>query len=142
MTVDEGENKLRQLLLEAGFDFSHPDPALAWKVFKSFATEPVESDGEELFFEAGDGDPVKGFPGYFDFVRQFRHYPDDGVVWDEQITAHFTCPPNVKLGLRGYLQADQFANLSAFFRAVEASSAFRTGIAYPGWCFEVRLDGC
>src|SRR5262249_13764268 len=45
MTVDEAADRLRQLLLNAGFDFAHPRPELAWEVFKRFAAEPVESAG-------------------------------------------------------------------------------------------------
>jgi hypothetical protein len=46
MTVDEAEDRLRQLLRDAGLDFERPSPLLAWEVFKRFATEPVESAGE------------------------------------------------------------------------------------------------
>jgi hypothetical protein len=146
VNVEEAEAYLRQMLIDAGFDPTHPNPALAWEVFQRFAGVPVESGGgrecEELWFEAGDGDPVKGWPGYFDFVRFFRQYTEDGAVWNEMITAHFSCEPGVQLGLRGTVSAADLADLPAFFRAVEASPSFRAGLADSGWSFEVRLDAC
>jgi hypothetical protein len=53
-----------------------------------------------LWFEAGEGDPVNGFPGYFDFVRQFLQATERGLEYHEQITAHFTCEPGVQVGLQ------------------------------------------
>jgi hypothetical protein len=106
----------------------------------------VESAGgracEELWFEASDGDPVTGSPGYFDFVRQFLQDTERGAEYHEQITAHFACGPGVRLGLRGTIHAENLADLPAFFRAVEGSESFRTGQSFGGWSFEVRVDVC
>jgi hypothetical protein len=141
--VDEAADRLRQLLADAGFDPDRPDPTVAWEVFKRFATEPVDVQTTELWFEAADGDPAEEFPAYFDFVRMFMHYPDDGAEWGEQITVHFTAPPAVRLGMvRGTVQAEHVADPVAWFRAVEASPSFRAGVGYTGWEFEVRIDGC
>ena len=55
------------MLLDRGGDFGRPNLALAWEVFKRFAVVPAESGGgrecEELWFEAGDGDPAKAGRG-------------------------------------------------------------------------------
>lgn len=146
MTVYEAADKLRQHLLEVRFDFTHPNPLVAWAAFKRFATEPVESAGgrecEELWFEANDGDPANAFPGYFDFVRQFLQDTERGAEYHEQITAHFTCEPKVQLGFGETLLAANLANLPAFFNAVEESEAFRRGLVFSGWAFEVRVDTC
>jgi hypothetical protein len=143
MTVDEAADRLRQLLRDAGFDAARPDPAVAWQAFKHFASEPVDAATTELWFEAADGDPASGSPAYFDFVRMFMHYPDDGAEWGEQITAHFTASASVRLGLRGRsVQAEDTVDLPAWFKAVEASSSFKAGIGFVGWSFEVRIDGC
>jgi hypothetical protein len=146
MTVSDAADRFRQLLLDAGFDFTHPNPLLAWEVFKRFATEPIESAGgrdcEELWFEAGDGNLMNSFPGYFDFVRQFLQETEQGAEYHEQITAHFTCEPSVQLGLRGTIHAEDLANLQTFFRAVERSESFRAGKAFSGWSCEVRVDVC
>jgi hypothetical protein len=141
--VDEAADCLRRLLLDAGFDTASPDPALAWEAFKRFAVLPVEVETTELWFEAADGDPARGFPAYFDFVRLFMHYPDDGAEWGEQITAHFTSPPTVRIGfLAGSVQADDVAEPTAWFAAVEASPSFQVGLRFTGWSFGVRIDGC
>jgi hypothetical protein len=143
VTVEEAEAHLRQMLLDARFDPARPDPGLAWEVFKRFVDVPVESGGgrecEEVWFEAGDGDPAKGWPGYFDFVRMFNQYTEDDAVWHEMITAHFGCPPEARLGLQGSVHAD-LGDLPAFFRAVKASASFRAGLGYAGWSFEVSVD--
>ncbi len=142
VTVDDAADQLRQQLLDAGFDPARPEPVLAWEVFKRFATEPVEAETTELWFEAGDGDPAKDAPAYFDFVRMFVHYPEDGAEWGEQITAHFTGSPGVRLGLGGSVHAADVTDLSSWFRAVEALPSFKAGLAFAGWSFEVRIDGC
>jgi hypothetical protein len=98
--VNDAADRLRQLLADAGFNSDRPDPTTAWAAFKRFAAEPVDAQTTELWFETGDGDPASDSPAYFDFVRMFMHYPDDGAEWGEQITAHFTAPPDVRLGLR------------------------------------------
>jgi hypothetical protein len=143
VTVDEAADRLRQLLLEAGFDSARADLAAGWQAFKRFAAEPADGQTTELWFEAADGNPEENFPAYFDFVRMVMHYPDDGAEWGEQITARFTAPPGVQLGLRGgSVQAEDVGNLSAWFQAVEASPSFKAGLAFDGWSFQVRIDGC
>jgi hypothetical protein len=142
MTVDEAEARLRELLIDTGFDFARPDPGLAWQAFKRFVTEPVDALTTELWFEASDGDPMTDSPAYFDYVRMFTHYPEDGAEWGEQITAHFTGPSSVQLGLRGSVHARDIAHPTAWFKAVEDSASFNAGLGFTGWSFEVRIDGC
>lgn len=143
MDVEAAADHLRQMLADSGFDPARPDPVLAWHVFQRFVSVPVESGGgrecEEVWFEAGDGDPVKGWPGYFDFCRMFNQYTESDACWHEAITAHFACPPDAQLGLRGSVHAD-LSDLPAFFQAVEGSASFRAGLAYSGWSFEVGID--
>jgi hypothetical protein len=143
VTVDEAADRFRRLLHEAGFNPARPNVAVAWQAFKRFAAEPVDDQTTELWFEAADGDPAEGFPAYFDFVRMVMHYPDDGAEWGEQITARFTAPPGVWLGLRGdSVQAEDVADLATWFEAVEASPSFKAGLAFDGWSVEIRIDGC
>jgi hypothetical protein len=116
---------------------------VAWAAFKRFATEPVDVQTTGLWFEAADGDPSSDSPAYFDFVRMFMHSPDDGAEWGEQITAHFTAPPGAPLGLRGRsVHAEDVSDPSPWFAAVEASPAYKAGVSFAGWSFEVRIDGC
>jgi len=72
----------------------------------------------------------------------FTHDSEDGV-WSEQITAHFTAPPGVRLGLdcKG-ISANSLSDLPAWFRAVQASPAFQIGAGLTGWSFKLRIDGC
>jgi hypothetical protein len=147
VTVDEAEAHLRQMLLDAGFDLNHPSPALAWEVFKGFVAVPVESVGgrtcEEVWFEACDGRWKQGWPGYFDFVRQFLQDSEGGAEFHEQITAHFTCAPDVQLGIgEGSTRWVDLGDLPASFRQVEESAAFKAGARFTRWAFEVRIDAC
>jgi len=132
------------MLLDSGFDFAHPDPALAWEVFKRFASVPVDSGGEqaceELWLEAGDGNLAKGWPGYFDFVRFFNQYTEEGAVWHEMVTMHFSSAPSAPPGLRGSVHATDLNNLPTFFNAVESSKLFQMARAYSAWSFEVTWD--
>jgi hypothetical protein len=148
VTVDEAAAHLRQMLLDAGFRFDRPDPRLAWEVFKRFVAVPVESAGgpacEEMWFEACDGRP-EGWPGHFDFVRQFLQDTERGAEYHEQITAHFTCEPMAWVGIgipAGGSVGVDLTELPGAFAAVESSPAFRTGVRFTGWSFEVRVDAC
>jgi hypothetical protein len=94
MNVDAYEAAMRRRLIAAGFDFNRPDLALAWTVFKRFASEPVECHDSYLFWEASED--------YFDFVREFRHYSEDSEyegVWHEQLTIHFIRSTADRLGV-------------------------------------------
>ncbi|MCI0461496.1 MAG: hypothetical protein L0Z62_31480 [Gemmataceae bacterium] len=144
MTIEESQDRLVQLLRDSGFNFAHPNPALAWEVFKQFSAEPVECDDDYLFFEAADGDKKHGWGGYFDFVREYRMpLPgDDAATWYEQLTAHFTNELPDELRIQPVsLHSPHFPDRDSFFRAVEQLPAFRKGLAFPRWAFEVRLDG-
>lgn len=135
MTVDDYEGAMRRRLLEAGFDFSSPDPALAWAAFKDCAAEPVECHDSYLFWEAA-GD-------YFDFVREFQHYTEDDAVWHEQLTIHFTCSPPDSLGIQPVrVFSRDHPSYEAFFKAVEERPEFLKGMAFGRWSVELRVDGC
>lgn len=147
MEVEEAAAHLRCLLADAGFDPARPDPALAWEVFKRFVAVPVESAGgrdcEEVWFEACDGRAEEGWPGYFDFVRQFLQDTESGAEFHEQITAHFTCEPTAPVGIpEGSSAGVDLGELPGAFAAVESSPAFRAGLGFAGWSFEVRVDAC
>ena len=147
MTVEEAAAHLRQMLLDAGFRSDHPDPRLAWEVFKRFVVVPVESAGgrecEEVWFEACDGRPERGWPGYFDFVRQFLQDTERGAEYHEQITARFACEPTAQIGSpEGSSRGVDLAQLPEAFATVESSEAFKAGLGFADWTFEVRVDAC
>lgn len=145
MNVEEATIWLEKCLRHRGFNFHRPDPILGWQTFKSFALEPITSDGgaenESLWFEMGDGDLDDDSPGTFDFVRQFFKYEDD-IEWPQQITLRFACPSQSKLSAHGIIMASDYFDVAAFFRAVESSELFQAGIAFREWSCEVRLDDC
>ena len=135
MTVDDYEAAMRRKLLDAGFAFNRPDPALAWAVFKRFAAEPVECDDSYLFWEVASD--------YFDFVREFRHYTKNDAVWCEKLTVHFTCTPPDSLVVEPVaVFSRDYPTYTAFFHGVEGRSQFFKGLAFKHWSVEVRLEGC
>jgi hypothetical protein len=116
-------------------------------VFKRFVAVPVESRGgwacEEVWFEACDGRTAEGWPGYFDFIRQFLQDTAAGAEFHEQITAHFTCEPTARVGIpEGSSVGVDLAGLPESFAAAESSPAFEAGLGFAGWSFEVRVDAC
>ncbi len=135
MTVDDYEGAVRSRLLDAGFDFSKPDPALAWEVFKACAAEPVECYDSYLFWEAASD--------YFDFVREFRHYTENEAVWHEQLTIHFTCSLPASLDVQPVkVFSRDFSDHEGFFTAVEGRPEFLKGLAFDRWSVELRIDSC
>jgi hypothetical protein len=135
MTVDEYEAAMRRRLLEAGFDFNGPDPALAWAVFKGFAAEPVECHDSYLFWEAASD--------YFDFVREFQHYTENDAVWHEQLTIHFTCSPPHSLGIQPVtVFSRDHPDYETFVNAVEVRPEFQKALAFDHWSVDIRVDAC
>lgn len=135
MTVDEFEESMRRKLVDVGFDFDAPNPALAWAVFKSVSAMPVECEDSYLFWEAADD--------YFDFVREFRHNTENGAVWHEQLTVHFACAPPHSLEVQPVkMFSKDLPNYDTFFKQVEERPEFMKGLAFGRWSAELRLDGC
>src|SRR5262249_4672253 len=98
---------------------------------------------EEVWFEACDSRQERGWPGYFDFVRQFLQDTERGAEFHEQITAHFTCAPTARGGIpEGSSCGVVLIRLPEAFAAVESSEAFKVGLGFAEWSFEVRVDVC
>jgi hypothetical protein len=135
MTTDDYATAMRRGLCEAGFDFDRPDPAVAWAVFKRFATAAVECHDSYLFWEAAHD--------YFDFVREFRHYNENGGVWHEQLTIHFTCSAPDSLGVQPVtVFSRDYPDYEAYFNAVETRPEFAKGLGFGRWLVDLRVDGC
>ncbi len=133
--ADGAADRLRSLIAATKFDPAEPDLARVWEAFRRFSAEAFAAETSEVWFEAGAGDPP-----HLDFVRLFN-LSDGGADWQEMVSAHFTGPPGADVGTDGAIHADP-ADLPAWFRTVEASPAFSVALAYRGWRFEVRIDGC
>ena len=133
--ADDAADRLRSLIAAAEADPAEPDLARVWAAFRRFSAEAFAAETSEVWFEAGAGDPP-----YLDFVRLFN-LSDGESDWQEMVSAYLTGPPGAGLGTRGAIHAD-LDDLPAWFRAVESSPAFSAALAYRGWRFEARIDGC
>lgn len=133
--VDDAAERLRRLIAVTEFDPAEPDLARVWEAFRRFSAGAFAAETSEVWFEAGAGDPP-----YLDFVRLFN-LSDGGSNWHEMVSAHFTGPPGAGAGTDGAIHAD-LDDLLTWFHAVESSPAFWAALAYRGWRFEVRIDGC
>src|ERR1041385_9025914 len=72
MRAFEAEDRLGAMLEAAALDQGHLDVWEAWKVFKAFAREPVDADGEGIAVQATrDTTPDGDERVYLSFVRQF-----------------------------------------------------------------------
>lgn len=131
------------MLDEAGFDFSKPDPKLAWEVFKRFVREPVECADDGILFECGvfgsDDSPFT-----MDFVRQFSYEVDGHYSHMEQLRCGFGCPATSELkNLKKNLWAYDYKTLEEYFAAVENLPEFQIAMSQSkaDWTCEVGLEG-
>ena len=135
MTVDDFRDVMDLALLAAKFSFRRPDPATAWEVFMALAAKPVECEDSYLFWEASQD--------FFDFVREFSHRTEDGAVWHEQLTIHFTAHTAARLDIRPTVVfSKDHSDYPEFFAAVGRRPEFRLGLEFRHWKVELRLDGC
>jgi len=134
MDPSEAEATFRTMLIEAGFTFERPDPAVAWRVFKDFVRRPARCAHDGVLFQCGVYD-WSGTPLFtLDFVRQFTIDIDDGYDHTEQLHCTFTCPPTKPSSTpRSSLWLEDFANREEFFAAIEALAGFREGVRHAGW---------
>ena len=135
MDPSEAHATFRKMLDQAGFSFDRPDPALAWKVFKSFVRLPVNCahDGVLVQCQVYDWSGKELFT--LDFFRQFTIDLDDGFDHIEQLHCTFTCPPTVESRkLKMSLWLENFdGHPENFFAAVESCTEFRRGLQHSGW---------
>ena len=72
------ESRLKKLLRKSGFDPNHPDPQLAWRVFKEFSDQNVACAEDGFLFQAGSYHFTGSSLFYLDFVRQFSMQDETG----------------------------------------------------------------
>jgi hypothetical protein len=144
MSPEDTTSLLRQMLREAGVDENHPDPTVAWEVFKRYVDIPAACARDYLLFQVGDGQPEYGQDGYFDYTREFEMRGPSGnePVWFEQAHIEFKVPAPLRLGVGGVtLYSVNFPDCKAFFAAVEELPAFRAGLAFQGFVLSVYHTG-
>ncbi len=132
MATSDAAPRLKALLVGAGIRGRQPSPQEMWRVFKSFAAEPVECEDDFVMIQVGDSD-VMG-ESYLDFCREFSV----GGGETEQVHAEFKVVLPKRLGCK---QTDcsscDFADLETFFAEVEKMPGFQAGLAYPDWVFSI-----
>jgi len=141
MTPIEAEQRLREMLNSANFDFEAPEPALAWSVFKTFASEPVEGVDDGFLWELGCYDFTGEKLCYLDFVRQFTFYEDGEYDHMEQLHIEFTAPPSSELlTLSRNRWSFDYPSLSAYFEDVEDFPEFHKALEQTPWKVIVRQE--
>lgn len=131
------------MLDAAGVRVDAPDPYAVYKVFKDFATLPVEGVHDVILYEIG----VYGFgePETYsiDLVRQFSFYEEGEYDRMEQLHCEIHYEPDDELRALGAFNlttagstswasgkpervAEPFATLEDFFRAIDARPEWLT----------------
>jgi len=129
--VDEAEERLRSLLLDAGLDLALLEPRGTWEVFKRFAAESVEgvagSDADLCLFEYGvyDWSDGKGSRFNWSLCRQFTIYEGGDYDHMEQLRCDLYFTPTPELEAVGGADCWSGLDLAEWVREVEALPGFR-----------------
>lgn len=132
------KNSLKDVI---GEDFS--DIAKVWEVFKDFSKKDVGDDDCEvvsgLLFECGFTDSTGFYPGkelfYFNFVRQFSIYKEDGEYSHmEQLHCDFIFEPTEELSKLEsealWYFSDEGGDLEEYFTEVENHESFKIPLKF------------
>ncbi len=128
----ETPQRLQALLAGAGIAENSPTPEEMWKIFKVFAAEPVDCEGDFSMVQIGDS-KVMG-DSYLDFCREFS-VGDGGT---EQVHAEFKTqlPANPGCPQTDWSSCD-FPSFEAFVTEVEKMPEFQAGLAFADWSFTI-----
>jgi hypothetical protein len=125
ISTAETEPHLEAALAAAGFHHDQPDPRLAWRAFRDFATVPVSVAHDDFLFECG----VFTFEGrarfHWSLTRQFTHEEDGEYAGMEQlrVTLHYE-PTDDLRELQTALWSQECASFAAWCARVEALPGF------------------
>lgn len=121
-------------------------PAAAWEAFKAFGRGLETShDGRDrigLLVQFGTYD-FSGQPRfYFDPLCQFElSDQDDEFLGYEQLHCELSCAPTpATAGIQANLWSFDFADVEAYYSAVEAMPEFRVAMALPSYDLAIGLD--
>jgi hypothetical protein len=134
--------RLKRMLTEAGFSFGHPDPILAWEVFKAFVREPLAVNDNNVTFHAGRRGLGPRYKFGLDYVLAFWA-ETEGERALERLVLGFACEMPRRFTLKKYptcLRVSDFASLDQFFEAVELSDDFRLATTLSPWTCETYSD--
>ena len=130
MNVADAEETLRTMLVEARIDPEHLQLVPAWRVFRSFADQPVASESDGVLVQSGTYNWEDGERFVFDFLRQVQLPDDDEFV---QIHCEFEFEPTPALRALGTFEEwwfrDDDGPLEAFLDDMESSAEFRAAKA-------------
>ena len=122
ITVKNAESYLKNKIGEGTDDIKK-----VWETFKSFCKEDVEGeDDKEILFECG----ITDFSGeelfFYNFVRQFSIYSNDGYSHMEQLHCNYLFKLTNELSkLETGEWSMDFNNLDEFFNHVENLQEFK-----------------
>lgn len=130
MDLNEAGPAFEGAIRQAGLDPDRLDPRSAWRVFKDFAREPVECDGEGTYVHLGMPDPTDDLVHYT-FVRELAVADADGELEAvREIVCDLGYDPGPGVPDAGIELADaDYADFDAFVAAVEGHPDFQAAMA-------------
>lgn len=121
-----------EMLTEAGIEPTEAMLSQIWPVFKAFAWLPVHDEDEvQILVQWGTYDFYIGRDTFqFDLTRQFIVNEDGEYGWMEQLGCRFFFEPTPDVAtLVGNMWSMDYADLDAYFAAVEQQPAFIQAVA-------------
>jgi hypothetical protein len=141
MSPQDTKHKLKQMLIEASFDFDIPNPSIAWSVFKNFSSLPVEDVEDGILWQLGSYNFTGEKLFYLDFVRQFSFYDEDQYNHMEQLHIEFTCIPTIELlTLKRNKWAFDYLSLAEYFKDVESFPEFQIVLKHRSWVVSIYQE--
>jgi len=140
LDVSQAGNRFKQLLIESGFDFTHPDASLGWKVFKHFANEPVNCADDSLHCLFGRSAQTDIEKYNIVFSRQFE-INDEEKFYDhlEVVRLIFSADAtDTLIQYHASLSTVGFRSFEAFFTALENLPAFQVIATATAWQCEIK----
>ena len=126
MNVKHAEGTLRGMLAEGGIDLEQPALLETWRVFRTFAEQPIDSESDGILVQSGVYDEDDGERFVFDFLRQVQLPDDDEFL---QIHCEFQFSPTPDLRELGVFEqwwfSDEGDSPSTYFDEIEARPEFR-----------------
>ncbi|HEU4649221.1 MAG TPA: hypothetical protein VFS33_09190 [Gemmatimonadales bacterium] len=121
---------LERRLRDAGLDPDRLDPWPAWTVFKTYARDPVDADGDIAYVQVGMSDPTDEFI-HVTFIRELDLADDAGELEPvREIVCDLGYDPDADLPAEEReLCSLDFETFDDFVAAVEADPAFRAAMA-------------
>ena len=136
--VKQAKAILTNLLNEHVFDFSYPNPLVAWKSLKEFARVSFNCSEDSFLFEVGCYSFTGEIQFHMSMVRQFIIDVDGEYDHMEQLHLLFTRDPDQSLeDIEAQVWSYDFDDINSFFSTVENQHIFDLLDKYDDWKFEL-----